>query len=102
MTIQNRLIVMVAVAVISSILYGAARYYSPSLVLHVVEQTLIQKAPAGTNSVWTRERLHDLLAATPDQNARMARLLHISGQLEKIQTLTSQELEGLLETGEKP
>jgi hypothetical protein len=93
---------MVVLFVVSSILYGAASYYSPSLVLHVVEQTLIQKAPEGVNPVWTRERLHTLLAAAPDQSARMAKLMHISERLEKVQTLTPEELDSLLTTGEKP
>jgi len=101
MTIRNRFVTMLVLFVISSILYGAAKHYSPSLVLHVVEQTLTQKAPAGTNPASTLERLHALLAAAPDQNARMARLLDISGQLEKVQTLTPAELDSLLATEEK-
>ena len=91
---------MVVLIVLSSFLFGAANYYSPSLVLYVVEQTLVQKAPAGTDPALTRERLHTLLAAAPDQNAKMTRLLRISEQLEKVQHLTPGELDRLLATGE--
>jgi hypothetical protein len=96
MTIRKRFTIVLALLVISSILYGAAKYYSPSLVLYVVEQTLVQKAPPGTNPVLLHERLHALLEASPDQNAKMTRLLRISEQLEKVQNLTHEDLDELL------
>jgi hypothetical protein len=96
MTIRKRFTIVLALLVISSILYGAAKYYSPSLVLYVVEQTLVQKAPPGTNPVLLHERLHAFLEASPDQNAKMTRLLRISEQLEKVQNLTHEDLDELL------
>ena len=87
---------MFALCALALILYGAAKYYSPSLVLYVVEQTLIQKAPTGSQPVLIHERLHTLLATAPDQNARMTKLLRISERLEKVQNLTPEELDGIL------
>ncbi len=96
MTIRNRSAVMVALLVSASILYGMANYYSSSLVLYVVEQTLIQKAPEGSNPVLLRKRLHDLLASIPAKNEKMSRLLQISKQLEKVQSLRPADLNNLL------
>ena len=53
-------------------LYGTARLYSPALVLYVVEQTLIQKAPSGSDPALLHSRLHEFLAEAPDRNARMS------------------------------
>jgi len=87
---------MVALLAIASVLYGVARYYSPSLILYVVEQSLAQKAPAGTSLVLLHERLRALLSTAPDQNAKMERLLQISQYLEKVQYLTREELDELV------
>ncbi len=81
---------------IASVSYGAARYYSPFLVAYVVEQTLIQKAPSGTDPVLLKSRLHILLSAAPNKQLKMERLLGISAYLEKVQSLTSAELDNLL------
>jgi len=101
MTIQKRAVVIAAFAILALIIYGAARYYSPKLVLHIVEQSLAQKAPPETDTIFVQERLHALLSATPDQNAQMEKLLQISAYLEKVQRLTPQELDELL-AAEKP
>lgn len=99
MNIRKRSAIMVMWLALSSVLYGAARYYAPHLMLYVVEQTLVQKAPSEIQSAQLRERLHALLAATPDPGAKMARLLQISRHLEKVQSLTSGELDSLLANG---
>lgn len=61
------------------------------MVLHVVEQSLIQKAPADVGAESIRRRLDELLRATPDEKARMRTLLRISQDLEKVQKLTRDE-----------
>jgi len=99
MKIQNRVAIVVLIAAISSFLYVAARHYSPSLVLYVVEQALMQKAPPEIPPAVLHERLHALLAATPDENERMKKLLRISERLEKVQKLTPEETNDLLATG---
>jgi len=82
--------------VVSLAAYGTARFFSHSLAIYVVEQALIQKAPAGTDPTLLRTRFHALLAAVPDSKAKLAKVLAMSQYLEKIQTLTREELEQLL------
>jgi hypothetical protein len=95
MTAKRRVNIFGVFVALAFILYGAAKYYSPFLVYHVVEQSLIQKAPAGTDSAQIQKRLHAALATAPDQNAQMRRLLRISEYLEKVQLLTPEELDKL-------
>lgn len=85
-----------ALFAVASMLYGTARYYSPYLVLYVVEQALMQKAPPGMDPDLLHKRLRAFLLEAPDRSARMKRLLRISEYLEKTQTLTSEELDELL------
>ena len=96
MTIQNRSKFLVAIFVFVLIIYGTAKYYAPPLILYVVEQSLTQKAPAGTDSAQLHERLHAYLSETTDQNVRMEKLLRISQHLEKVQQLTHEELDELI------
>ena len=96
MTIRKRSIVVVSLFVIASVLYGASKYYSPSLVLYVVEQSLMQKAPPGINASLIHERFRARVFSAPDQASRMERLLRISEYLEKVQHLTLKELDELL------
>ena len=96
MIIQKRSVVVGSLFVIASVLYGAARYYSPSLVLYVVEQSLIQKAPSGTNTSLIHERFRAHIFSAPDKTSRMERLLKISESLEKVQHLTFKQLDELL------
>jgi hypothetical protein len=77
--------------------YGLAKYYAPSLVYFVVEHTLIEKAPPGTDPVLLRKQLHALISAAPDQNAKMEKLFHISGYLEKVKFLTLVQLYDVME-----
>ncbi len=95
MAIQKRWIVAAALMLIASILYGAGRYCSPSLIQYVVEQSLIQKAPPATDAVYIQKRLRAVLSSMPDKRARMQKLLRISEFLEKIQSMTPEELDRL-------
>ena len=101
MTIQKRAMVVVVLLAMASVFYGVARYYSPSLILYIVEQSLIQKAPSGTDMIRLRAHLHEVLSATPGQKAKMEKLLRISEYLEKVQILTPEELDRLMAI-EKP
>jgi hypothetical protein len=101
MTIQKRSIVVVMVFAFASVLYGAAKYYSSSLILYVAEQSLIQKAPPGTDPVALHQRLSALLSAAPDQKSKMEKLLRLSEYLEKVQHLSPEEMDKLL-AAEKP
>ncbi len=95
MAIQRRLLVLIVVFAFALCFYGAARYYSPLMIRHVVEQSLIQKAPAGTDEILLKKRFQALLSAAPDRKSEMDTLLRISRLLEKVQQLTREELNEL-------
>jgi hypothetical protein len=95
-TIRKRSAVIGSLFVLALGLYFAAKQYSSFLILYVVEQSLIQKAPEGTDPARLRARFHSHIAAVPDQDARLERLLRISQYLEKVQHLTAAQLDGLL------
>ena len=96
MTIQKRSMVVTMLGILALASYGTAKYYSPALVFHAVEQSLIQKAPLGADPTWLRGRLHALLSTASDKNARMEMLLGVSAYLEKVQRLTPEELDELM------
>lgn len=96
MTIRKRSIVIAMVFAFASILYGAAEYYSSSIIQYVTEQSLIQKAPPGIDPAELHQRLYALLSITSDQKARMQKLFRISEYLEKVQHLSPEELDKLL------
>lgn len=96
MSFRRRAGIVGLLFVVFLVAYGTARFYSHTLVIYVVEQALIQKAPAGTDPALIRMRFHALLATVPDNNAKLAKVLAMSQYLEKVQTLTSEELEQLL------
>ena len=97
MTIQKRSAVILAVIMILSMLYGVAKYKSPFLVEFIVERTLIQKAPSGTDPGKVRARLGALLEGMPDRQSKTDFLFRIAGELEKVQTLTLRGLSELLQ-----
>jgi hypothetical protein len=96
MTVQKRLITTCTLLAFASIIYGAGRHYSPALIRYVVEQSLIQKAPSGANPTYVENRMHAILSKIPDRNAQTQRLLQISEYLEKVQFLTSEDLDSLM------
>jgi hypothetical protein len=98
MTFSGRLWVMGALIAAALAVYGTARYYSPSLMIFVTEQTLIQKSPAGTNTGLVHKRFHAYLSTLPDSESRVAAVMGISRYLEKIQQLSTDELDRLLAT----
>jgi len=100
MTIQKRLLVIGLLFVVASVLYGAAKHYSPSLVLYVVEQSLLQKAPSGIGSDSVHARFHAIISAAPDKSSKMKRLLRISEYLEKVQFLNLEQVDQLLTLNE--
>jgi hypothetical protein len=98
MTIQRRAGVMAVLIAVASILYLTARSYSPSLIQYVVEQTLIQKAPQGADPVGIRTHFHALMSSAPNRDDQIRQLIQISEYLERVQTLTPQELDELMRT----
>jgi hypothetical protein len=96
MTIGKRSLVVGSLIVVASVLYGAAKYYSPSLVFLVVEQSLIQKAPSQVDPALLHERLRAQIAEAPDKDSQMQTLFRISEYVEKVQYLTLEQLDQLL------
>jgi hypothetical protein len=99
MTIQRRLLFVAALFAFALVIYVTGKHYSTPLILHVVEQSLAQKAAAGIESTQLRERLHGYLNSAPDENKKMERLLRISEYLEKVQYITPEELNELIPVG---
>ena len=95
MTIQKRALIMLALLAFALTLYCVGRYSSPYLIYHVVEQSLIQKAPPFIDSTTARVRLESLIGTEPDKKVRMQRLLKISEYLEKTQRITPEEWNSL-------
>jgi hypothetical protein len=91
MTIQKRVLILTALLALAFIIYGMTRYYSSELIHHIVEQSLIQKAPPGVDAQTASQRLEAIILAEPDKEARIRRLLRASEYLEKIQRLTPEE-----------
>jgi hypothetical protein len=96
MIFKGRLITVAVLLAFASALYGAGRHYSFYIIRYVVEQSLVQKAPAGTNPADIQKDLNTLLSSFPDQETKTRRLLQISEYVEKTQFLTSGDLNGLL------
>jgi hypothetical protein len=96
MTIRKRSLMIASLFAVASVLYGTAKHYAPSLVLFVVEQSLLQKAPSGIEPSSIHKRFHARIAAAPDRNSQMQQLLQISAYLEKVQHLTHKQLDKLL------
>ena len=91
MTIHKRASILSALLALALLFYFAARYYSPDLIRHVVEQSFIQKAPPDVDPSEARRRFESILGADADKKARLQSLLKISEYLEKIQSITPEE-----------
>lgn len=96
MALRQRLGVMGLLAFAALAIYGMGRYYSPTLMAYVVEQTLAEKSPPGTDPAMLRSRFEALISASPSREAKLETLLRLSQYLEKVQELTRPELEMLL------
>ncbi len=96
MNLSRRLAVFLVVAVLFLAAYAVGKHYSPLLVHYVVTETLIEKAPAGTDPAALRNRMAALRPARGDGGESLKRLLAISQRLEKVQRLAPEEMEEIL------
>ena len=97
-TFGRRVAVLGLLILFFLLIFGIARSYSYAIVAYVVEQALLQKAPAGTSSARVQERFETVLASTPTES-KLLKLMALSSYLEKVQKLTSTELDRLLAPG---
>ena len=93
---KRRLIVAGLAACLAAVLLVTAKRYSVSLISLVVEEALIQKLPAGSDSEGVRLEFRTVLADLPDRQQKLGKLLYMSQYLEKLQTLDQAELKRLL------
>jgi hypothetical protein len=97
MTLRRRLGIAALLALPVLVIYGLGRYYSPDIITLIVEQSLIEKAPPGTNPEVVTARFHRLMAGCATHDAKMQTLLQLSQYLEKVQEISVPELESLLQ-----
>ncbi len=97
MTFRRRLSTAVLLVIPALAIYGLGRYYSPDVIEFVVAQSLVEKAPAGTDSEAIKSRFRKLMANSATRGTRMETLLELSQYLEKVQELSGAELELLLQ-----
>jgi hypothetical protein len=95
-TLKRRLIVAGLLTCFALAVLAAAKHYSVPLIAYVVEEALVQKLPAGTDPPVVRQKFQALIAALPDRQLKLEKLLYMSQYLEKLQTIDRQELEWLL------
>jgi hypothetical protein len=96
MILRRRLGIAVLLVLPAVFAYVLGRYYSPDLISLVVEQSLVEKAPPGTDSNAVQSRFQTLMAGYATREAKMSALLQLSQYLEKVQELSIAELEALL------
>jgi hypothetical protein len=97
MTFRQRTLILIGLGLLACGAYTITRFYSTALVRFVVEEALIQKAPAGTDNRRIRVRFHQLVESVPDPRARQQRLMEISQYLEKVQRLDQAAVDRLLD-----
>ncbi len=95
MALRHRLVIVGLLALIALGAYALGRFYSPALMTYVVEQTLIEKAPPGTDASLLRHRFEAAIGSQP-AGEKLQRLMRLSQYLEKVQELTQPELDLLL------
>jgi hypothetical protein len=97
MAFRRRLVIAVLLALPALAAYALGRYYAPDVITLIVEQSLVEKAPPGTDPETTQSRFQVLMAGCASREARMNTLLQLSQYLEKVQELSVPELEALLQ-----
>jgi hypothetical protein len=99
MSLTQRLTVLAFTAALAGASYAVARHYSLALIAYVVEHSLAEKAPAGTDPSLLSQGLERRVYACPNREAKLQTLLTVSSYLEKVQALTQGELDELLGKG---
>lgn len=100
MTLPRRLAVAGSAGILASVLYIAALILAPSIVRHVVEETLVQKLPGEIPPERALARFRSALSAAHGREAQLRVLLRVSQYLEKQQKLSSQDVDWIFQSME--
>ncbi len=92
---RQRIAVLVFLILIYLVVVAISKHFSPAVVTYVVQEALIQKAPEGVSPAVVRERFEALLQAMPPEQ-KLIKMLDLSNYLEKVQKLTSAEMDQLM------
>jgi hypothetical protein len=101
---KHRVTILCVLIILFLAVYGIGRQFSPAIVAYVVEEALVQKAPAGMSPLEAR-RHFDAWFSALEPDHKLTKLLELSRFLEKVQILTPDELKRLLapsDQGRKP
>ena len=96
MPIRKRLGIAVILVLPALAAYILGRQYAPDVITFVVEHTLVEKSPPGTDSELVKSRFRNMIAGCATTETRMRTLLQLSQYMEKVQELSIPELESLL------
>jgi Skp family chaperone for outer membrane proteins len=96
MTLRMRFATLALMVILALAANAAARYYSTPLIVYVVEQTLLQKAPSSIGHEAIHNRFQKFLAAASERRSMQEELLALARSLEKNQQLSADELRRLL------
>ena len=96
MTLRRRLGIAVLLVFPGFAAYVLGRYYSPDVIAFIVEHTLVEKSPPGTDPESVKSRFRNMIAGCTTADLRMQILLQLSQYMEKVQELSVPELESLL------
>lgn len=102
MSFSRRLCTVGILLALAMVAYAVASRYSAKIVIYVVEQTLIQKSPPGSDPTVVRQRFRAHMEALSGEDAKLQKALTLSQYLEKFQRLSSFQLESLIEGETKP
>ncbi len=102
MALRNRLATLGILGAVAIACYGTAKHYSPAMVIFVVEQALLQKAPAALSPVVVTREYRELMESLPTRDDKLKRALVLSQYLEKVQRLSQTQFDELLRAAAQP
>jgi hypothetical protein len=97
---KRRIALLGLLALVFLGLYAIARRRSAAIVAYVVEEALIQKAPDEVGPEQAQRRFQVWLNSAKPED-KLMKLLDLSKYLEKVQKLSTLEMEQLLDEGPK-
>ena len=96
MPLRKRLGIAVLLVLPAFVAYLLGRCYAPDVITFIVEHTLVEKSPDGTDPELVKSRFRNMIAGCTTTETRMQTLLQLSQYMEKVQELSVPEMESLL------